>query len=462
MKARSLPCLVALALILANPLTSAQDEGAGQPAPPSNDERLAELERRLESLSSAYERLLGVTLDLESQLKAATGGDMTDASDEFFIPRQAAQFEASGQPDNLGNIYTKPYLTDLGKKTYIGGYIDLEYRDSRGSKTTEFDQHRLVPFLYSDVSDKVKVAAEVELEHGSEVEVEFAQMDFLISEGVNVRAGIQLLPLGKLNEVHDSPIQDLTDRPLLNKYIIPTTLRDAGLGVWGNISEEFSYNVTVSNGFRGLDATGKSTIDNKSGLRNAAPQKNKIGSPFDNNNDRLAYTSRVAYKPALGVEVGASAHLDYYDEAADNKLEIWALDATVNGAAVPFLPDNVDILFENASASIERDAFSKLSGTAGDMTGHYVQSNVHFTPSFLDGWIDEGFVDDGAHFTFVSRYGKVDLDDYIMRRTTLGLNFRPNESHSVFKLDLQLNDDAGANKGSNNDDLLLFSFATYF
>ncbi|MFT7464106.1 MAG: hypothetical protein ACI9EF_002455 [Pseudohongiellaceae bacterium] len=459
MQSRLLPLLSALALCLSATPGAAQST----PATASDADRLTHLEQRLESLSSAYERLLGITLDLENQLKVANGSsDMTEAGDDFFIPRQAAQFAQSGLPGNMGNIYTKPYLTDLGKNTYIGGYIDLEYRDSRGSASSEFDQHRLVPFLYSDVSERVKVAAEVELEHGSEVEVEFAQMDFLIDDGVNLRAGIQLLPLGKLNVVHDSPIQDLTDRPLLNRFIIPTTLRDAGVGVWGNINDEVSYNVVVSNGFRGLDNTGKTTIDNKTGLRNAAPQKDKIGSPFDNNNDKLAVTSRLAYRPTLGVEIGLSAHQDYYDEAANNELNIWALDATVNGAAVPFIPDNVDILFETASADVERDLFAKASGTAGDMTGHYVQSNVHFAPDFLDGWVESGLVEDGAHFTFVSRYGKVDLDDYIMRRTTLGLNFRPNESNSVFKLDFQFNDDSGANKGTNNDDVLLFSFATYF
>jgi len=135
---------------------------------------------------------------------------------------------------------------------------------------------------------------------------------------------------------------------------------------------------------------------------------------------------------------------------------------TLNGAAIPFLPNNVELLYEAASANIERDAFAKASGTAGDMTGSYVQSNLHFAPDFVQSWIEGGYVDDGALFTFVSRYGKVDLDDYTMRRTTLGLNFRPNERDSVFKLDYQFNDDFGANKGSADDDVLLFSFATYF
>ena len=68
----------------------------------------------------------------------------------------------------------------------------------------------------------------------------------------------------------------------------------------------------------------------------------------------------------------------------------------------------------------------------------------------------------GAHFTFVTRYGKVALDDYRMRRTTLGLNFRPNETHTVVKLDYLMNDDSGSQQGTNNDNAWAMSVATYF
>ena len=162
----------------------------------------------------------------------------------------------------------------------------------------------------------------------------------------------------------------------------------------------------------------------------------------------------------LGVELGTSAHLDHYDEAGDNRLRIVALDATVDGAAVPFLPDNVELLYEGASADVHRDMFAKASGVAGDMTGHYVQTNVHFAPDWIRSLVDDGFVQDGSHFTFVVRHGSVDLDDYVMRRTTLGLNFRPNESDTVFKLDYQFNSDKGARKGTNDDNAFIASVAS--
>lgn len=426
------------------------------------DKKIAELEASVAELKSAFGELFAHTRKLQSQVDVLSG-NVLGAGDGFYIPRTAAEFDESGVPQSMGNIYTKPFLSQLGKNSYYGGYIDLEFSDPSGDGGNRaFDQHRLVPFIYADVSEKVKVAAEVEYEHGHELEIEFAQMDFLVDDAFNLRAGIQLLPLGQFNQVHDSPIQDLTFRPLVNQYIIPSTLRDAGVGAWGDISEDVSYAVTITNGFKGLAADGTTVIDDEKGLRNAAPHKDKLGDPFENINDDLAYTGRVAYRPVLGGEVGLSAHKSTYDELGDNDLNIWALDATLDGAAVPFLPDNVELLYETAHADVQRDTFAKASGVAGDMEGYYVQSNVHFEPEFLETWKVLGLAEEGAHFTFVTRYDSVDLDTTSMRRTTFGLNFRPNANQSVIKLDFLANDDSGEGSGSSNDDAWALSFASYF
>ena len=166
---------------------------------------------------------------------------------------------------------------------------------------------------------------------------------------------------------------------------------------------------------------------------------------------------------SANIGIGISGLVDTYDEDADNTLKIWALDATLQGQAVPLLPDNVELLYEGAWADIQRNQFARDSGVAGDMDGHYVQANVHFAPDFLtENAGDGGLIQDGSHFTYVTRYGTVDLDDYVMRRTTLGLNFRPNESETVIKLDYLMNDDSGTLSGTNDDNIWALSFASYF
>src|SRR5438445_9999306 len=116
-------------------------------------------------------------------------------------------------------IYAKPFVSS--PRTTVGGYMDLQYRlfnssnstgvgqPGTGAGTSSFDQQRFVPFFYSDITDRLKVAAELEIEHGIrskstqensggiEVSLEFATLDYLIKESLNFRAGIILLPVGK-------------------------------------------------------------------------------------------------------------------------------------------------------------------------------------------------------------------------------------------------------------------------
>ena len=426
------------------------------------------LKQDYQRLNLQYGSVLQLAQHLQQQLDAALAaqGAAGTPDDEFYIPRVAGAFDASGLPQGFGSIYTKPFLSDAASKVHIGGYIDLEMSNPGGDDVNkEFDQHRLVPFIYADVSDRVKVAAEIEIEHGSELEVEFAQIDYLLDDAVNFRAGVQLLPLGKLNEVHDSPIQDLTFRPLVNTYIIPTTLRDTGVGLYGNITENLSYQTTLTNGFKGLNSDGDNVITSKKGLRDAAPQKENSTldvDPFEQINDDFAWTTRLAWRPILGVEIGGSALHDTYDEDGNNDLDIYAVDLSIDGKAVPFLPDNTEFLYEGAEANIGRDDFAKMSGVPDDMDGYYAQLNTHFAPDWLANFQEKGLVTEDAHFTFVLRHGMVDLDTYEMTRNTVGLNFRPNAHDTVFKFDYLFNDDEGEHEGDNDDEAFVFSVATYF
>ena len=93
----------------------------------------------------------------------------------------------------------------------------------------------------------------------------------MLTDWINWRGGLILTPLGKLNLIHDSPLLDLTDRPLVSRLIIPTTLTDAGMGFFGTLypSElsKLDYEIYVTNGvFHGLDSGKKSLFGVDSGL----------------------------------------------------------------------------------------------------------------------------------------------------------------------------------------------------
>ena len=119
-------------------------------------------------------------------------------------------------------------LTDNSTFATVGGYANVMYNNlsrqnlDNPSRNT-FGQQRMVPFIYADITDHIKFATEIEIERGGpnapqtgdgSMQIEFAQLDYLIHEAINLRAGILLMPIGKFNLLHDSPLNDLVDRAL--------------------------------------------------------------------------------------------------------------------------------------------------------------------------------------------------------------------------------------------------------
>src|SRR5213592_1229276 len=247
-------------------------------------------------------------------------------------------------------IYAKPFVSN--PKTTVGGYMDLQYRLFNSSNSTgvgqpgnglgssSFDQQRFVPFFYSDITDRLKVAAELEVEHGIrsksnsgsgiEVSLEFATVDYLIKEPLNLRAGIILLPLGKFNLLHDSPLNELSDRPLVATAIIPSTLSETGAGFYGTFYptrlSKLDYELYATQGFNGYDGI-TPVIGETNGLRDARQRVSTAEDGLDNNNGK-AVVGRVAFSPILGIEVGGSGYFGTYDPASKRPLAIWAADWT--------------------------------------------------------------------------------------------------------------------------------------
>ncbi len=390
------------------------------------------------------------------------------SGDTPYLAKQSAEFADKKLAPAFGGVYTKPFLKKNGKSTYLGGYMDFQFRqDEKDSGNQGFDQTRFVPFIYSDISDRVKLAAELEVEHGGvgggrngQVCLEFATIDFLITDWINWRGGFILTPLGKFNLVHDSPLQDLTDRPLVNRFIIPTTLTDAGMGFFGSTypSElsKLDYEVYVTNGvFHGLDEKGVKTFSLSDGTR-----KTRGGYEFDTVNQSPAVVGRVGFSPFIGLELGGSAYTQRYDDNNENQLTISALDFAYQKG--PF-----ELVGEGAYAFIETDELARAAGIADSMWGYYVEGRYHFMPTCLKTWAPK-FFSDNSTFTGVLRWDQVqtseiskgDRINWLRNSITPGLNYRYTED-TVFKLDYQINmEDKDMADIANN--AFLFSVATYF
>ena len=367
-------------------------------------------------------------------------------------------------------IYAKPFVR--APKTIVGGYMDFTITDCNGAtrdcaRGLEFDQERFVPFFYSQVTDRMSVGAEVEIEHGGpqgnqgdgDIKIEFATMDYRFTDWMNFRGGIILVPVGRFNLIHDSPLNDLPLRPMVSRLIIPSTFAESGLGIFGTVYPtalaKVDYEFYITQGFDG--GTGN-TISEGSGLRSSR------GSLKDDNNENKAIVSRVSVSPILGIEVAGSVHHSKYDDNSNHNITIWALDGLLQRG--PF-----EIMGEAAWTRIGGGNSNPAAGTPPNkMSGYYVQANYHFMPEFLKQLAPTHF-SDASTFTAIARWGQVDTNTQSstnaneVDRLTLGVNFRPVED-SVVKFAYTFNDHNKSGVGSPSDPGAAngwqFSLATYF
>ncbi|MEA2601456.1 MAG: hypothetical protein QOF89_2448 [Acidobacteriota bacterium] len=253
----------------------------GTPAGPAGEDRVAELERRLEVLAGEIEKLkIG---------EAAAAADQSDYG--------------------LGPAASKVYRTERGLS--IGGYGELSYEHVGGETENHAaqgeDEEEAAPGDHLDVrravvyfgykwNDRILLNSEVEYEHaGEEVSVEFAYLDFLWRPQLNLRAGLLLMPVGFLNELHEPTVFLGADRPEVETRILPTTWSEAGFGLFGNAGP-FTYRGYVVNG---LDARGF-TDDGLRGGRQGGKEANA---------EDLAGVGRLDYTGVPGLLIGGSAYV---------------------------------------------------------------------------------------------------------------------------------------------------------
>ncbi|NDD93021.1 hypothetical protein EBZ37_13180, partial [bacterium] len=164
----------------------------------------------------------------------------------------------------MGPAASKVYRHKQGVS--IGGYGELVYQNfdrkkddnSAAPLTDQIDLQRVVLYFGYKFSDRLLFNTEIELEHASSASnldgkkgswgLEFAYLDYQVSSGLNFRAGNLLIPMGWVNELHEPTVFLGVRRPDVEQKILPSTWRENGLGVYGDVSS-LSYRSYIINGF---------------------------------------------------------------------------------------------------------------------------------------------------------------------------------------------------------------------
>jgi hypothetical protein len=245
----------------------------------SQEDRIAELERTVAVLADELERTRTATaVPEEPELESIYG---------------------------LGPAASKIYGVARGLS--VGGYGESVYqhyfRDAAG-QSDRWDLLRTVLYVGYKFSDRIVFNSEFEIEHattsstesagGGSVSVELASLDFFVRDWANARAGLLLLPMGFINEIHEPTNFYGVLRPDVETQIIPSTWRENGAGVFGQLfGDRLQYRMYA---VTGLNAAGYTS----SNLRGGRQKGNRALA------EDMAFTARVDWTPLDPLTVGGS------------------------------------------------------------------------------------------------------------------------------------------------------------
>lgn len=158
-----------------------------------------------------------------------------------FALAQESMNSASTQMNNLSSL-------DRGLS--IGGYGEITYNNVEGTSTpAELDVQRMVMLFAYKFDDRTQFVTELEFEHVKEVYVEQAFLNYSVSDGLNLRGGLMLVPMGIVNEYHEPTTFNGVERPSLDSKVVPTTWREIGVGVSGRLNKaSLRYQAYLMNG----------------------------------------------------------------------------------------------------------------------------------------------------------------------------------------------------------------------
>ena len=208
--------------------------------------------------------------------------------------------------DSLTNLYNNSADNLLLKdsRLVIGGYGEVHYNQPLGAgqkNTGMMDVHRVIMLLGYNFNERTQFVSELEFEHVSEVYVEQAFLQYKLNRYVTFRGGLMLVPMGIVNEYHEPTTFNGVERPVIDKYITPTTWREIGFGITGVILPVYlKYQAYVMNGFNGYDGT--ANLNGKNGLRSGRQKgaESFISAPN--------FTGKIEYFGVRSLNVGLSAY----------------------------------------------------------------------------------------------------------------------------------------------------------
>lgn len=349
------------------------------------------------------------------------------------------------------------YAKKVWDSTRFGGYGELDYivtrENGNGKGSNAFDPHRFVLYVNSDLSDWITLNTELEWEHGGvggdvkdgkklsgEVLVEQAFLQFKLSRPLNLKAGIMLVPLGATNLYHEPTNFNSSERPQLDRYLIPSTWSEMGAGIYGSLGTKVDYELLVMNG---LDGAGFSAKD---GVRGGRQNLN-----VDVNRNK-AVAGRLEVRPFTNLYTNFSFY-------TANSAKVGTAYTTIAAFDGKYSIGDLDLAGEYVHVYQDDPRALGVTDIGHNMSGYWVEGAYHVLPKSLK----KGKLSEADALIF-ARYSEFDTQQgsigdpskasgkYDRNYTNFGIVFKPTTTLSV-KADYQVYDDhrKAGEKALDND-----------
>lgn len=296
----------------------------------------------------------------------------------------------SAQDNDNQNQYTNAADNLLAKDANltIGGYGEVHYNQPLNSETSNngsLDVHRIVMLFGYQFNDRTQFITELEFEHVKEVYVEQAFLQYKINDFINLRGGLMLIPMGIINEYHEPTTFNGVERPLIDKYIAPTTWREIGVGAQGNIiPASIKYQLYVVNGFASYN--GAATLSGKNGLRKGRQKGAESFMSSPNLSGKVEYYGIKGLNLGLSGYFGKTQSTLYDGISKDDNNAFASADSSVVGVSM-FGADarysskgftfRGQLYLTNLSNTANYNMFTADNGTQNDlgssMFGYYAE-----------------------------------------------------------------------------------------
>ena len=386
--------------------------GTTQLARAADDDRIQQLEQQMLQMQ---QELTALKEERQKEQEEATRRTslLAEEVENLRTSLTVPDFEPLTMEDSvygLGPAASKIYGVERGLS--IGGYGEAFYRKDVSDKSRSdrdfTDNLRFVLYTGYKFTDRIIMNAELEFEHagtgaGGSVSVEFAYIDFLLWEWANFRAGMLLAPLGIVNEIHEPVFFHGVERPEVERRIIPSTWRENGIGIFGQLLPGLEYRIYGMNALEGASSNTAACTPDENGNCLTKPSF-KLKEHFRSTRQKggnamaedIALAARLDYTPMLNLTFGGSvytgktSHDSQYYECVDGecgpanvpgaRLTIWELHGM-------YSRQGLDLRALFAMSHLEdSDELNRIGGggkIAKEMYGFYTEVAYDIMPWLL-------------------------------------------------------------------------------